>query len=238
MLHENNTLGLFLYAWGYHDATHGRPGARLLATPQTFLDHLIGDLIGHSEEGRWFLMEFKRDRAGIADEVQKKPAREKLMDALWNNPSLAELSAYAHFACWLDEDISVQQYVVASGDPAAMDTPDPQLSFASATLDSQRTYDYLNEHLHEPHLQRPHELFQHGSGVTGEGMRQYLREVLAAHKGTLDPDVEVNALLGFVPASGSRSVLVPANFQGLLAAFAEALKISTAAARQQPQQGP
>ncbi|HDS1141104.1 TPA: hypothetical protein UL927_000047 [Stenotrophomonas maltophilia] len=65
-------------------------------------------------------------------------------------------------------------------------------------------------------------------------MRQYLREVLAAHSGSLNPDVEINALLGFVPTPGSPAVLVPANFDGLLSAFARALEISTVAAGNTP----
>ncbi len=55
-----------------------------------------------------------------------------------------------------------------------------------------------------PHWQRPDALFQHGSGVTGEGMRQYLREVLAAHSGSLNPDVEINALLGLYLRQAAR----------------------------------
>lgn len=98
-IHENNVVGLFLYAWGYTDALAGRPMTSLMATPQSFLDQLIGDLVGRSPEGRWFVFEFKRDRAGFAAEIRSKEARSRLLKALVVDPHAAELSAHAHFAC-------------------------------------------------------------------------------------------------------------------------------------------
>ncbi|HEL2957212.1 hypothetical protein R1H25_05655 [Stenotrophomonas sp. C2852] len=230
MLHENNALGLFLYAWGYKDAEVGRVGARLLATAQSFLDHLIGDLIGQGEEGRWFLMEFKRERRGFFEEAHKKPARKNLMDALWANHDLAELSAYAHFACWLQgDDITIQQYVVATDDARVDGYPPHRMPFVRGSLGFGRAYEYLTEADATPFPHRSEDLFSHGTGVTGEGMRKYLAAVLAAHDHNVDPGVEVNALLGFTPSSGKPVVLVPTNFGGLLEAFERALRTSAAA---------
>lgn len=223
-LHENNVLGLFLYAWGYHDALAGRPVASLLATPQSPLDHLIGDLVGRSQENRWFVFEFKRERTGFAAEIKDKQARSRLLDALEGDPELAELSAHAHFACWADDEMAIQQYVVAIDDPYFQQGLPSNTVFSSRVRPFPVVYNNLTEANAERSPYRPQELYWHGTGVPGQGMYRYLEAMLAAFPATVDPSSEVNALFGFWNPASGQATLVRSDYMGILAAFDRARK--------------
>ena len=90
-------------------------------------------------------------------------------------------------------------------------------------------YEQLTEADQEPSPYRPREMYWRGTGLTGDGMYQYLEAVLGAHPNVIVPSDEVNALLGFSSAPGAQITLVPANFEGILGAFERARKVAESA---------
>lgn len=218
-MHESNLLGAFVYAWGYRDGQSKRPSASLLLTPQSFLDHLVGDLVGSSPEGRWFIVEFKRERVGIKQEITRKTARKNLMGMLWNDPKAAQLSAYGHFACWLDEELALEQYVVAADDERFRRVDIKNFCFMGTTISFDRFYGLLTESDTTPFYERPDDLFSEGSGLTGRGMARYLQAVVGAHPASVNGTREVQVLLGRIPSNGGKTSLIPTSFGGLLDAF-------------------
>lgn len=90
-------------------------------------------------------------------------------------------------------------------------------------------YSDLTESDPERSPYRPQELFWHGTGVTGEGMYQYMETLLGAFRKAVDPSEEVNALFGFWNPASGQVTLVPGNFAGILGAFDHARKVARAA---------
>jgi hypothetical protein len=67
--YENQLLGAFVYALGYHGGRASAPGAAVNLFQQTPLDQSFGDLIVGSSH--CLALEFKRDKGLLADERRK-----------------------------------------------------------------------------------------------------------------------------------------------------------------------
>jgi hypothetical protein len=77
----------------------------LLGNAQNPLDHLVGDVAGRTDTGRYFIVEFKRYAHGFVDEVglpNGKPDRIALFGHLLSDPRCNELSKQGHFGAYFN----------------------------------------------------------------------------------------------------------------------------------------
>ena len=79
--------------------------ATLVGNAQNPLDHLVGDVLGQTVPGRYFIIEFKRYADGFVDEVSLalgKPDRVALIDHLMVDPACHDLSRLGHLGAYWD----------------------------------------------------------------------------------------------------------------------------------------
>lgn len=92
-----------------------KPWTALVGNAQNPLDHLVGDVLGRSEAGRYFIIEFKRETIGFVEEVDLrlgKPDRAALLDHLRSDSTCQKLSQKGHFgAHWTPSGIGLQRYL-------------------------------------------------------------------------------------------------------------------------------
>ncbi len=97
------------------ELTYPAPGAKLVGNAQNPLDHLVGDVLGQTERGRYFIIEFKREASGFLDEVDLnggKPDRVALLCHLEQHPQCSELSPIGHFgAHWTPNGLKLSSYI-------------------------------------------------------------------------------------------------------------------------------
>lgn len=75
----------------------------LVGNAQNPLDHLVGDVMGQTEAGRYFIVEFKRYADGFLDEVALaygKPDRMALYSHLLVDDDCRDLSGRGHFGAY------------------------------------------------------------------------------------------------------------------------------------------
>lgn len=80
--------------------------ATLVGNAQNPLDHLVGDVLGQTVPGRYFIIEFKRYAPGFVDEVSLalgKPDRVALIDHLLVDPECQNLSLLGHLGAYWDD---------------------------------------------------------------------------------------------------------------------------------------
>lgn len=79
--------------------------ATLVGNAQNPLDHLVGDVLGQTVPGRYFIIEFKRYAPGFVDEVSLalgKPDRVALIENLLANRDCRDLSRHGHLGAYWD----------------------------------------------------------------------------------------------------------------------------------------
>lgn len=98
-LFENQQLGNFNTLMGYFLGANGyRRPFSINVYQQTYEhDKTIGDVFGNLG-GKYFIMEFKRNKAGYKDEL-KKEHRNKLLKKLTEDFTLNTISEKGHFMC-------------------------------------------------------------------------------------------------------------------------------------------
>lgn len=109
MVYENILIGDFIFELGYNSALLGMKGNKVDLTQQTPNDILVGDLLGRVG-GRNFIVEFKRNRAGLQKEKQK-PSRLLLLNSHIDEHNLL-LSSTCHFVAFGEaENIMFNPYL-------------------------------------------------------------------------------------------------------------------------------
>lgn len=107
----NRELRALLGNTGFEQA---KPWAAMVGNAQNPLDHLVGDLVGRSTEGRYFIIEFKQKASGFLQEIDLglgKPDRVALHGHLLLGDTCKELSLRGHYgAYWTPEGIRLQSY--------------------------------------------------------------------------------------------------------------------------------
>lgn len=101
---ESHFTHHFFRLWGVKEGEAGiQPDALLLGNSQNEFDEQIGDVAGVAG-CRFFIIEFKRDRKGIAEEVKEKvkPHRYHLYQHLRNDPDCRRLAFVGHYAAYPD----------------------------------------------------------------------------------------------------------------------------------------
>lgn len=98
-LYESFFTSHFFRLWGQREQALGIPEAQsiLLGNAQNFLDAAFGDVSGNVGR-KFFLIEFKRTREGIAEEVKNKIHRKELFKKLQTDESCIALANRGHFA--------------------------------------------------------------------------------------------------------------------------------------------
>jgi hypothetical protein len=99
-MYESHYTHHFFRLWGAKEGAKGlTPDTVLLGNSQNDFDAKFGDLAGKSGL-RYFLVEFKADRAGIAQEagIKGKPHRHALYQHLRNDSDCEQLASVGHFA--------------------------------------------------------------------------------------------------------------------------------------------
>ncbi|MDL5039399.1 hypothetical protein QRD40_24010 [Comamonas sp. Y6] len=91
-----------------------KPLAGLVGNSQNPLDHLVGDVLGRTSMGRYFIIEFKRQAIGFLEEVDLqigKPDRAALLCHLQFDDDCQTLSSKGHFgAHWTPIGLHLQSY--------------------------------------------------------------------------------------------------------------------------------
>lgn len=218
MIYESAVVGVFNYLWGYRDAIDKKkPSMPFLTNAQNPLDELIGDMFGNCE-GRFFLIEFKAERAGFFDEVhgrKSKIARTMLYRHLRNDFSCRKLALFGHFAGWSNGTIQIAPYAHTVG-------PGSLVGNKYHELDSKRWewgFDRFYEHITWPDVRKSvfdDEFYGDGLGIPANSMLAYLECVLAGFPNVVSPTDEANAIFGFVSNNANSVVLVPTSVEGLL----------------------
>lgn len=102
---ESHFTHHFFRQWGAKEGAAGiKPDALLLGNSQNEFDEKIGDLAG-VVGCRFFLIEFKLSREGIAEEVKEKvkPHRYHLYQHLRRDQQCRQLAFVGHYAAYPDE---------------------------------------------------------------------------------------------------------------------------------------
>jgi hypothetical protein len=94
--YENQLIGAFLYALGYHSGQHNASTTSVNLFQQTPLDQSFGDVIVGAS--RCFALEFKRDER-LLDTERDKWSEGGFAAAL-KEPEMARVAARAHFAVY------------------------------------------------------------------------------------------------------------------------------------------
>lgn len=190
MKYESHLVASFCYRWGrldekiiqrikrnrYTGEYRKHKETVLLSNPPNPIDKYIGDLFGRIDNIRFFLVEFKKERTDFPNELWK-PARADLVAKLMANPVYDRLSWYGHFGCYIDaDDILLEPYrkllppipIPPNGVLShAIDLPD----FHSRLCESKNVLSYT--------IPPGGKYFISGLGLSFEGMKEYLRCVLA-----------------------------------------------------------
>ncbi|MFZ6009518.1 MAG: hypothetical protein ACOYXT_04155 [Bacteroidota bacterium] len=96
MAYENQLIGVFIYSLGIVTGKQNIKFADAInLIQQTPYDKDFGDILAYWQ-GKNFLIEFKRDEAGLKTEA-KKPKRGRLLRKAVENRVVAELSIRCHF---------------------------------------------------------------------------------------------------------------------------------------------
>lgn len=106
-MYESHYTHHFFRLWGAREGAQGiNPDTVLLGNSQNDFDAKFGDLAGQAGL-RYFLVEFKTDRAGIAQEVgvTGKPHRHALYQHLRNDSDCELLASVGHFAGYAEDGL-------------------------------------------------------------------------------------------------------------------------------------
>lgn len=174
-LYESEVSGMFMYLWGFYDASKKMATPGLLQQSQNRLDHLIGDLFGQVpatvDVTRWFLAEFKTDKGSFPEEVRTKRHRLELLDELYNVASPADFRAskHSHLAIWLNQEGEIRWSFYP---PTATAAPNP------ASWSFQELYRGMHET--DGSLDSSGKLYVRGSGVPKTTMCEHLERMMNA----------------------------------------------------------
>ncbi|HEX8613900.1 MAG TPA: hypothetical protein VF800_21700 [Telluria sp.] len=123
-LYESHFTCHFFRLWGRYEGATGdaEPAfddAVLMGNAQNFLDAAFGDVAG-MVKNRYFLVEFKRRRKGIADEMASKEHRAALVELLDKDIACKALSLRGHFAGYPNAKLKLmfEPYYCAGKSPA------------------------------------------------------------------------------------------------------------------------
>lgn len=220
MSHESAIVGAFNYLWGYHDAQNGTAVCPcILSNAQNFLDELLGDMVARVEH-RYFIIEFKQTRPGFEDEVHSgaaKPARFGLYNLLYGNGTVRALSTAGHYACWADTALRFEYYANAPG-PGSIFVPGHILNAPGTKLTFNDFYDGIHNPAMTLSAGNP-STFANGIGLPLRGMVEYLEAMVQTNPAISAPSAALDAILGIYNPATKQTTRIPANFEGLLAAF-------------------
>ena len=117
-MYESHYVFQFARLWGAKEGALGISSDNvLLGNSQNPLDALLGDVVGKTG-CRFFLIEFKRERAGLAAEVHAtsgKPHRASLYQHLRDDHTCRMLARFGHFGAYADETGTLQFEPYAHG---------------------------------------------------------------------------------------------------------------------------
>ena len=207
-MYESHYVSLFFRLWGATERADGiSPEHSLLGNAQNPFDELLGDVAGQAGH-RFFLIEFKRDRAGIANEVAPngKAHRHALYQHLRADQRCRELARFGHLAAYVDASsnkLAFETYAHAAAPMTARPrreeageqaSPRPdELDHWVGCIDFSKLHPYLTHPSPEPHETVPG-AFASGGGLTKEGLSEYIACMYQhLRKGT---DTDGQAVLG------------------------------------------
>ena len=230
MLHESSLVGAFHYLWGYFDSKSNKLFLPLLLNnAQNPLDVAVGDLIS-KVGGRYFIIEFKRERIGFMDEVHgasAKPARKSLYTILRDQKKIRNWARFGHFGAYQEDDELIFEpwgHVVGPESKLQPDNKWHELDYNSFKAKFAGMYSYLNDS--NLKASSSCELcYDPGLGLPAQGMYEYLKNVLGAHPKTLNASDEVNALFGFVSSVPANTKLISTNMISILESFSRLGKV-------------
>ncbi|MCC7597912.1 hypothetical protein IGS61_10465 [Janthinobacterium sp. FW305-129] len=202
-MYESHYTHHFFRLWGAREGAEGlAPDTVLLGNSQNDFDAKFGDLAGQVGL-RYFLVEFKTDRAGIAQEVgiTGKPHRHALYQHLRNDSNCELLASVGHFAGYPENGLLVFEpygHAVAQRQPRKdivdgimlNDKPWHALDYARKPLAFDAFYTLLNN-IDGSLTTAPSGFFSNGIGLPLKKFEEYIEcmyqhlEQVVDDKGTM-----------------------------------------------------
>lgn len=216
-MYESHYVCHFFRLWGAKEGAKGiSPDTPLLGNMQNDFDAKFGDVAGKSG-CRYFLIEFKANRAGFKNEVSGAKAklhREKLYQHLINDRQCRDLARIGHFAAYPDSRLDYLQFEPYAHSIAPISTingiaekiiidDDPwhELDYTSFFCGFDQIYEALTNRDCQYSETSPG-FYQEGLGLTKDQMKQYVNCMYSHLKQGVDKHGQV--VLGVVdPATGA-----------------------------------
>ncbi|MCU1218617.1 hypothetical protein ACNJRW_04165 [Stenotrophomonas maltophilia] len=213
-MYESTLAGAFFYLWGAHDYQQRRVGRNaIVLNAQNPLDNLLGDLVGKTDSGRWFIAELKRLESGFPQELIAKPHRANFLNWLASSTIDSQVSSRAHFAVWAhNNDFRVSEYA-ATADPALF-APTPTNLMRAVAIGFRDFYDEVNIRTRSKHPVCS-QILSHGLGVPGPAMVNYIMNLIRHHKDSIDAQEESLLIFANIPPSGPAKFFCGSSFNGL-----------------------